>query len=90
MEAMKFNDLWTILQNMDDSLTELLPERFLDFVKNSMVPGAVSVIDTETPLEDQELPSETQDLLAALYLTYWTENAQARREFAETLFHNEQ
>lgn len=90
MGSMKFNDLWTILQNMDDSLTGLLPEKFIDFVKRSVVPGAGSSVDTGVPLEDQELSPETRDFLAALYLTYWAESAQKRREFAGILHRNEQ
>ena len=55
MQGMEYNDLWLILQEMDKDKTALIPEKYRELVKASMVPGAVSEIDPHVGLEKQEI-----------------------------------
>ncbi|MBR2746091.1 MAG: hypothetical protein IKD99_05180 [Erysipelotrichaceae bacterium] len=89
MQGMEYNDLWLILQEMDKDKTALIPEKYRELVKASMVPDAVSEIDPHVELEKQEISEKTRSLLAALALTYWAENAHDRWKLAEKLHLNE-
>ena len=68
---------------------ELLPEKYLEFVKSCAASDGQSDIQPSVPLEEQELSDETKNNLAALYITYWSEGPLSRREFAEKLHKNE-
>ena len=89
MQGNKYNDLWVIIQNVSASLYDRLPGTFLEFVKSSMVPDGESAVSSEMPLEEQDIPDSTRNLLASLYLTYWAEDKWKRRQFAEQLYSNE-
>ena len=89
MKGNKFNDLWVIINNVSASLYDRLPGSFLEFVKSSMVPDGESAVSSEMPLEEQDIPDSTRNLLASLYLTYWAEDKWKRRQFAEQLYSNE-
>ena len=86
----EYNDLWVILQNMSRYQTEMIPDKYMEFVRDSMVESYESDIDPEIPLEEQVLSEKTKSLLASLYVTYWAEGESSRREFCEKLFRNEQ
>ena len=86
----EYNDLWVILQNMSRYQTEMIPDKYMEFVRDSMVESYESDIDPEIPLEEQVLSEKTKSLLASLYVTYWAEGESSRREFCERLFRNEQ
>ena len=88
-QSQEYNDLWTIIENMPARDARKLPEKYLNFVKSAMLPGAKPRVRTDVPLEEQRLAPEVKNLLASLYLTYWAESASSRREFAETLHKNE-
>ena len=89
MGRMEYNDLWLILQEIDEKKAALIPEKYKEFVKISMVPGAVSTINPSVELEKQELSDKTKSLLATLTLTYWAESANDRWELASKLHANE-
>jgi len=89
MKGNEYNDLWAVINNAEGSLVERLPERFLEFVKSSMVPGAEPDSGLTISGGEPEVPDAAKDLLATLYLTYWAESAGERRSFAEHLHANE-
>lgn len=90
MKGNEYNDLWVILNNLPEEAKNAIPEKFMDHVKSSLIAGAESDIDTETPIEEQTLTGELRGLLACLNLTYWANDAEDRREFAEVMHRNEQ
>ncbi len=89
MQAKEYNDLWVILNNMPEEAKNAIPDKYMAFVKNSMLPDDVSDVSTEKPIEEQVLSSEVRGLLACLNLTYWSRDPEDRREFAEILNKNE-
>ena len=89
MGRKEFNELWKILNNMQNYDVSLIPERFMEFVRSSMIPDKEADIDLSVPLEDQDLSEETVNILASLLLTYLAESPGDRREYAETLNRNE-
>ena len=86
MKGNEYNELWTIIENAEESLVELLPEKFVEFVKSSMVPGAEPDSSLEMPEGQLAVSDAAKDLLGALYLTYWAEGAAERRSFVQELF----
>ena len=89
MKNNAYNDLLVIINNVKSSLYQLLPEKYVEFVKSCAAPDGQSDIRRDVPLEEQKLSEETRNHLAALYLTYWSEGPLCRREFAEKLYKNE-
>ena len=89
MKGNEYNDLWVILNNLPEEARKAVPDRYMAFVKTSMVPDAGSEVNTEKPIEEQTLSGELRGLLACLTLTYWAKDPADRREFAETLNSNE-
>ena len=89
MQAKEYNDLWVILNNMPEEAKKVIPEKYMTFVKESMLPDAESDISTEKPIEEQTLSSEVRGQLACLNLTYWARNPHDRYEFAKILHKNE-
>ena len=89
MQAKEYNDLWVILNNMPEEAKKVIPEKYMAFVKESMLPDAESDISTEKPIEEQTLSSEVRGQLACLNLTYWARDPHDRYEFAKILHKNE-
>ncbi|MBQ4252890.1 MAG: hypothetical protein II704_07580 [Erysipelotrichaceae bacterium] len=89
MKNKEFNNLWVILENIDKSLLERLPEKLIAFIKDSMDPNEKSDIDATISLQEQKLSSDTKSLLAALNLTYWVNSDNDRWELADRLHRNE-
>jgi len=89
MQAKEYNDLWEILNNLPDVAKNAIPEKYMAFVKESMLPDAESDISTEKPIEEQTLSSEVRGQLACLNLTYWARDPHDRYEFAKILHKNE-
>ncbi len=89
MKNKEFNNLWVILENIDKSLLERLPEKLIAFIKDSMDPNEKSDIDATISLQEQKLSPDTKSLLAALNLTYWVNSDNDRWELADRLHRNE-
>ena len=89
MQAKEYNDLWVILNNLPDVAKNAIPDKYMAFVKESMLPDAESDISTEKPIEEQTLSSEVRGQLACLNLTYWARDPHDRYEFAKILHKNE-
>ena len=89
MKGNEYNDLWTVISNAETSLYDRLPEKFLEFVKSAMVPGAEPDGSLKASGDEPVIPDAAKELLAALYLTYWAESAAQRRSFAQQLHEKE-
>ena len=89
MQAKEFNDLWVILNNLPDVAKNAIPEKYMAFVKSSMLPDAEPSISTEKPIELQTISSEVRGHLACLNLTYWARDTEDRYKFAEVMHKNE-
>lgn len=89
MKGNEYNDLWVILNNLPEVAKNAIPEKYMAFVKSSMLPDAEPSISTEKPIEEQTLSSELRGHLACLNLTYWAKDDDDRYEFAEIMHKNE-
>ncbi len=89
MKGNEYNDLWVVISNLEASLYDRLPEKFLDYAKSSMVPDAEPADAMEASSAEPVESGAANELLASLYLTYWAESAAQRRQFAQQLHENE-
>ena len=89
MKGNEYNALWAILNNAEESLLSRLPEKFLEFVKNTMVSGVEPDGSLKASGDEPVIPDAAKELLAALSLTYWAESAAQRRSFAQQLHEKE-
>jgi hypothetical protein len=83
------SDIDVILNEMDDELTNKVPEEFRRVIHNQKLDGYTPQIRTDIPIEEQQLSQETKSFLAMLYLKYWCENEDERRAFKDVLNQNE-
>ena len=75
MKGNEYNDLWTVISKAETSLYDRLPEKFLEFVKGAMVPGAEPDGSLKASGDEPVIPDAAKELLAALSLTYWASAA---------------
>ena len=52
MKGNEYNDLWVILNNLPDVANNAIPEKYMAFVKSSMLPDAEPSISTKKPIEE--------------------------------------
>ncbi len=89
MKGNEYNDLWVILENLPEDEAAMIPDKYKEFVKKSMIEGAGSDIDPNVSLAFQKISDKTRDLLACLTLTYWARDPEGRYDFADRLHKNE-
>ena len=58
------SDIDVILNEMDDELTNKVPEEFRRVIHNQKLDGYTPQIRTDIPIEEQQLSQETKSFLA--------------------------
>lgn len=66
-----FYETYLILQNSENELVKLIPEKFIDFLKNNMNENYKSNIDINVDIDKQKILPETEDILSLIYRSYW-------------------
>lgn len=77
-----FKEVYVILQNTDTELVEKIPSNFVKFLQNNMNIDYQTNIDTNIDIDKQALLTETEDILALIYRSYWATDKE-KQEFFE-------
>lgn len=77
-----FKEVYVILQNTDTELVEKIPSNFIKFLQNNMNIDYQTNIDTNIDIDKQALLTETEDILALIYRSYWATDKE-KQEFFE-------
>lgn len=76
-----FKEVYVILQNTDKQLVDMIPLKFIDFIKSNMNSDYITNIKTDVPIDNQKLLKETEAVLSLIYRSYWA-TEQEKAEFA--------
>ncbi len=83
------SDVDLILNELTEDEVNKIPKKLRKFISDNKLKEYKSSIITDKPIEDQELTSSTQAFLAMLYLNYWCENEDEKKELTDILSKNE-
>lgn len=77
-----------ILKYVDDSLKNKIPEKFINYIESNKSKDYNWEIDTNLPLEEQDLLQPTKEILTVIYRNYICNNSE-REELDKVLNENE-
>lgn len=60
-----------ILENTEENLVNQIPKKMIDFIHSNMDNSYKINIKKDTPLNQQNLMQETEEVLSLLYRSYW-------------------
>ena len=89
MKGNEYNELWTLLEYLDPSATQKIPEEVKDHIKAEMVPNGETGIDPSDPFNETRVSRKAILLLAMLHILYLVENDQQRWELIEDFNRNQ-
>lgn len=84
-----YSEIYEILQLLDDEFINKLPNKFIEFIEKEKDNEYVANINPNIPLEEQNLLSDTINILAILKLDYWCTKDE-KQELLKILNQNEQ
>lgn len=83
-------DIDIIINELEDKEKNMVPLKLREIIHDNRLEGYQSEIRTDIPLEQQQLHPDTQAFLAMLYLNYWCQDENEKRELRLTLAENEE
>lgn len=75
-----YSEVYEILNLMDSIYLYKIPDKVKELINNERDKEFKTNIATDIPLEKQELQRDTLTILAILYLNYWCESEQEKKE----------
>ena len=81
-------EILDILQNIDKSLYNKVPKRFVSFLEENKSKTHIPNIDYSKEVKDWDIGEKTRVMLGMLYLNYWSTPTQ-KSEYIEILKKNE-
>lgn len=76
-----FKEVYFILQNTEKELVDKIPLKFIDFIKSNMNSNYIPNIETDIPIDSQNILKETEAILSLIYRSYWA-TEEEKKEFA--------
>ena len=83
-------DIDIIINELEDKEKNMIPSKLRKIIHDNKLESYQSEIRTDIPLEQQHLHPDTQAFLAMLYLNYWCQDENEKRELRVTLADNEE
>ncbi len=81
-------EILDILQNIDKSLYNKVPKRFVSFLEENKSKTYIPNIDYSKEVKDWDIGQKTKNILGILYLNYWSTPSQ-KKEYIKILKKNE-
>jgi hypothetical protein len=78
-----YSEVYEILNLMDSAYLDKIPDKVKDLITNERDKEFKTNITTDISLEKQGLQIDTLTVLAILYLNYWCESEQEKKELIE-------
>lgn len=76
-----FKEVYEILRNTGEELIKKVPQKFISFIQSNMNNDYETSINTQVPINEQSILSETEDILSLIYRSWWATDEE-KREFA--------
>ena len=83
-------DIDIIINELEDKEKNMIPSKLRKIIHDNKLESYQSEIRIDIPLEQQQLHQDTQAFLAMLYLIYWCQDENEKRELRITLADNEE
>lgn len=83
-------DIDIIINELEDKEKNMIPSKLRKIIHDNKLESYESEIRIDIPLEQQQLHPDTQSFLAMLYLNYWCQDENEKRELRVTLADNEE
>ena len=84
-----YSEVYSILKAMNKNDVKKLPRKCLELIKNKKSKTYNPKYDLKKNLKDQNVKQETISFLALLYLNYWCDSEDEKKELMEQFNHNE-
>ena len=89
MKGNEYNELLVLIDHMDKESRSRIPQKFVEYLKERMIPGGETDIDPLHPFNADNASRKAVTLLAMITMLYLTENDKDRWEIADTFHHNQ-
>ncbi|MBP3255569.1 MAG: hypothetical protein J6M60_03670 [Clostridia bacterium] len=66
-----FKEVYVILNHMSEEEVNLIPQNFMDMIKNNMDDEYEFELYDDMPFEDQVILQETKAILAYIFMNFW-------------------
>lgn len=86
-----FKEIYDILQYTDSNLVNMIPSKFINFLKENMNVNYKSNININLDIDKQPLLKETEAILSLIYRSYWAtddEKIELNNKYKIELLHN--
>ena len=84
-----YKEILTILKCMETGYYEKIPKKLIKFFERNSEEDYNVSISLEKPLEKQNLKPKTLALLAMIYLNYWCDSQEEKKELEKIFWENE-
>lgn len=78
-----YSEVYEILNLMENIYLDKIPNKVIELINNERDKDFKTSISTDIALEKQKLQRDTLAILAILYLNYWCESEQEKKELIE-------
>lgn len=78
-----------ILSLMEEKYIEKIPKKMIEFFKKEKMENYEPTIDSQIPLDEQNLQMETFEILAMLDLNYWCESEEEKQKLLSAFSEND-
>lgn len=78
-----YSEVYEIINLMDIEYLDKIPDKVKELIKNERDKDFKTKIEIDIPLEKQGLQRDTLTILTILYLNYWCESEQEKKELIE-------
>lgn len=85
-----YSEVYEILNQMGDRFISKLPNKLFELIKNEKLDSYNPKYNLDVPLEEQNIKEDTIDMIALLYLNYWCEDEEEKRELSKVFQENEE
>ena len=75
-----YSEIYEILNLMEEEYVNKVPQKLRDLFKMEKEDNFSVNINTDKPLENQNLQKDTLTILAVLYINYWSESDEEKQE----------
>ena len=75
-----YSEIYEILNLMEEEYVNKVPQKLRDLFKMEKEDNFSVNINTDKPLENQNLQKDTLTILAILYINYWSESDEEKQE----------
>lgn len=84
-----FCDIDIILNALPEEDRNKVPKKLRKLIEENKLDGYESTVRVDVPIEEQELHPDTQAFIGMLYLYYWCETEEEKRELKKLYIENE-